>query len=86
MATLALALALLLGLAPGCGSASESPFASPIGTIPASVIAMNSVQHAIGGRAVAASFRRAMDASTVAGATATAVGPDGTSVSHGVAR
>jgi hypothetical protein len=86
MATLALALALLLGLAPGCGSASETPFASPIGTIPVSVIAMNSVQHAIGGRAVVAAFRWAMDASTVAGATPTSVAQDGTSVSRGIAR
>jgi len=85
MATLALALALLLGLAPGCGSASQDPIAPPRGTITASVIATNSVHHAIGRRVVAASFSETLDAWTITRATFAVLGQDGTSVRGGVA-
>jgi len=86
MATLALALALLLGLAPGCGSASEDPIASPIGAIARSVIATDTTHHAIGGRVAAASFRETIDASTITRTTFAVPGPDGTSVCGGCAR
>ena len=81
IATLGLALALLLGLAPGCGSASQNPVAPSAGTVSTSGIATNSVNHAIGGAVVATSFSQTMDAATITRTTFAVVGPDGTSVS-----
>jgi Big-like domain-containing protein len=81
----AVSMAVLLGMASGCGSANKSPIGMTPDTVAPNMIATNPVTHGIGMAVTTAAFSEAMDASTITPATFAIVGPDGTSVLGGLA-